>query len=491
MRKALAAAAALAMTVVLAIPAGATVTPPTADVTVAAGGSGTSAATVQVPALPAKADIEIAIDTTGTMGPTIDQAKAEATAMVAAVQAQVPDAQFAVVDFKDFIDGPDEYVLRQPMTASAANVSTAIGAMTAAGGGDTPEAYNRVFQRAYEDPVGGPAMGWRTDSRKFVVVIGDAGPHAADEALYPDCFVPFDADPDNLVTKDELGALAAHERTLLMVAAGDTGIIDCYNELVAGGFSGSAASSLGVGASIADRILALIEFATSQVSTVDLAVATTPTGADASWLSFATEVALPASTPADVPFQITVKVPPGTPPGAYPFVLAGHADGLDVGQMTLTVTVPDTGGGEATIAKTVDQPSVARGDTVTYTITVHNGTADDVVVRRVVDLLPRKFRFRSGSSQGGGRPKVRHSHRQVTWRPRATVPAGADLVITFSARVRLRDGCGLNRASARLGDGSTIRTGPTAQVCVTGDDEDHHHHHGGGDDDASGGHGHG
>jgi uncharacterized repeat protein (TIGR01451 family) len=486
MRKALAAAAALAITVVLAIPAGATVTPPTADVTVAAGSSGTSAATVHVPALPAKADIEIAIDTTGTMGPTIEQAKAEATAMVAAVQGVVPDAQFSVVDFKDAVDGPDEYVLRQPMTGSAADVSTAIGAMTAGGGGDTPEAYNLVFQRAYADPKVGPAMGWRTDARKFVVVIGDAGPHAADETLYPDCFVPFDADPHGLVTKDELAALAASQRTLLMVAAPDSGIETCYGELVAGGFSGSAASVLG--ASISDQILALIEFATSQVSTVDLAVATAPTGADASWLSFATDVVLPASTPADVLFQITVKVPPGTPSGDYPFVLAAQADGLDAGQTTLTVHVPDTGGGEVTIAKTVDQPSVARGDTVTYTITVHNGTAEDAVVRRVVDLLPRKFRFVSGSSDGGGRPKVRHSHRQITWRPRATVPAGGDLVITFAARVRLRDGCGLNRASAKFGDGSTIRTGPTAQVCVTGGDEDHHH---GGGGDASGGHGHG
>ena len=451
-----------------------------------------------VPALPAKADIEIAIDTTGTMGPTIEQAKAEATAMVAAVQGTVADAQFAVVDFKDAVDGPDEYVLRQPMTGSAADVATAINAMTAGGGGDTPEAYNLVFHNAYADP----ATGWRADTRKFVVVIGDAGPHAADPTLYPDCFVPFDeTDPHGLVTANELAALAASQRTLMMVATPNSGIDLCYGELVVGGFSGSVASVLG--ASIADQILALITFASSQVSSVDMAVANAPAGADASWISFTSSFADPVSTPVDVPFQITATVPPGTPAGDYLFDLVGHADGTDVGHMALTVTVPDTGGGEVTIAKTVDQPSVARGDTVTYTITVHNGTAEDAVVRRVVDLLPRRFRFVSGSSEGAGRPRVRHSHRQITWRPRATVPAGGDLVITFSARVRLRDGCGLNRASARLGDDTTIRTGPTAQVCVTGgegnrgggggDNGPGHDGGGGGSGDggdASGGHGH-
>src|SRR4029079_11787141 len=154
----------------------------------------------------------------------IAQAKAEATAMVTAVHGVVPDAQFAVVDFKDAIDGSAEYVLRQPMTASAADVSAAIDAMTAGGGGDTPEAYKLVFQNAYADA----ATGWRADSRKFVVVIGDAGPHAADPTLYPDCFVPFDADPHDLVTADVLATLAANQRTLLMVATPDSGIELCY-----------------------------------------------------------------------------------------------------------------------------------------------------------------------------------------------------------------------------------------------------------------------
>ena len=60
-------------------------------------GTATEVKTVDVPAKPPKADIEIAIDTTGSMGPSIADAKADAVNIVNAVQASVSDTQFAVV----------------------------------------------------------------------------------------------------------------------------------------------------------------------------------------------------------------------------------------------------------------------------------------------------------------------------------------------------------------------------------------------------------
>ena len=94
----------------------------TAAVTVAPGGSGIANLTVAVPARPVKADILIAIDTTGSMGPSITNAKADANAIVTGVQGSVPDSQFAVVDFKDSGDiAPSfEYRVAQSMTATAA-----------------------------------------------------------------------------------------------------------------------------------------------------------------------------------------------------------------------------------------------------------------------------------------------------------------------------------------------------------------------------------
>jgi hypothetical protein len=84
----------------------ASVSPPSATFTLRAGdatlGTATETKTVDVPAKPPKADIEIAIDTTGSMQPSIDQAKADAAGIVSGVQGAVPDTQFAVVAFKDF-----------------------------------------------------------------------------------------------------------------------------------------------------------------------------------------------------------------------------------------------------------------------------------------------------------------------------------------------------------------------------------------------------
>lgn len=124
------------------------------------GGSATVAKTLHVDALPPKADIVLAFDTTASMSSALDAAKLQATAIVQDVQAQIPGARFAVVDFRDYggtafdstaTDYP--YRLDQALTASAADVTTAIGNLTLGDGGDLPEAYNTVFYEAYSDPA--------------------------------------------------------------------------------------------------------------------------------------------------------------------------------------------------------------------------------------------------------------------------------------------------------------------------------------------------
>src|SRR5437763_1697862 len=86
------AAAAIALVSALglgAAPVRAALTPATGSLTIQEGSSATEAKTVQVPAKPPTADIEIAIDTTGSMTPSIEQAKADATNLVTSVQASV------------------------------------------------------------------------------------------------------------------------------------------------------------------------------------------------------------------------------------------------------------------------------------------------------------------------------------------------------------------------------------------------------------------
>jgi hypothetical protein len=166
-----------------------------AGATAAYGVSTKTAATPQL-------DIEIAIDTTSSMGSSISQAQADSKRLVNDVRARYPGALFAVVQFKDAGD-TTEYQLLQPMTGDATKVDNAIDTLTPSGGGDYPESYNLVFQKSTD-----PATGWRAGSRKLVVVIGDAEPHGAGTDGFAGC-AEHSTDPHALSTKTVLAGMRA------------------------------------------------------------------------------------------------------------------------------------------------------------------------------------------------------------------------------------------------------------------------------------------
>jgi hypothetical protein len=318
----------------------ASVSPASATFTLRAGdavlGVAHETKTVGVPEVPAKADIEIAIDTTGSMTDSINQAKADAAAVVSQLQGAVPDTEFAVVQFKDSGDSP-EYQLVQALTGSASDVQTALNGLSAGGGGDDPEAYNLVFNNA-EDV----ATGWRSGSRKFVVVIGDAQPHGAGSAGFAGC-TDTSADPHGLNTATELAAMAANQRTLLMirqVADTTTASLACYQSLVAAGFTGGQA--VDAGGNIGNQIVSLITDAFSTVNDVHLTVASaSPAPAAASWIGFTPASVGPVPAPTTQTFDLTATVPSGTPAGSYAFDIEALADGVDIGHQALTIVVPE------------------------------------------------------------------------------------------------------------------------------------------------------
>ena len=146
--------AATMLWLVAAIPVSAadTLTPSPVTATLAAGASTTVNKTLTLDGLPAKADIIVAIDTTGSMGAPIAQAQADATNMCATVKASIPGARFAAVAFGDYpaslFGSPTDvpYLLLTPgFISDCTAFSTAIGTMTAHDGGDAAEAYNRAF----------------------------------------------------------------------------------------------------------------------------------------------------------------------------------------------------------------------------------------------------------------------------------------------------------------------------------------------------------
>ncbi len=232
---------ALVAALALAASTGAGLSPSSNSFTLRAGdptlGVATETKTVDVPAKPPKADIELAIDTTGSMQPSIDAAKAEAANIVSGVKSSVPDSEFAVVQFKDAGDSP-EYQVVQSMTGSAADVQTALNSLSAVGGGDAPEAYNLVFHNSFTPAVDGP-IGWRTETRKFVIVIGDAQPHGnlATQG-FAGC-INESADPHGFSTTTELAGMKANERTLMMirqVSDRTSTTLQCYQSLAAASF---------------------------------------------------------------------------------------------------------------------------------------------------------------------------------------------------------------------------------------------------------------
>ena len=164
-----------------------TITPAVVNATLQAGQSTTVNKTLSLDGLPARADIIVAVDTTGSMGTAIAQAQADAINICNQVQAAIPGARFAVMDFEDYFPGPGAagdipYALKTTgFVSSCATFSAAIGTMSAVSGsgGDGPEAYNRAFFEAYANG-GNPIVQTRDPlATQFLVVLGDAAPHSA------------------------------------------------------------------------------------------------------------------------------------------------------------------------------------------------------------------------------------------------------------------------------------------------------------------------
>jgi uncharacterized membrane protein YgcG len=327
----------------LASVASASVTPAIASLTVPAGGSAATSISIGVPAggttpPPTAVDVEIAIDTTGSMTTGIAQARADATALMTSMRVKIPGAKFAIVQFRDFGDTP-VYNVEQPMTSNTALVNAALGRLVAFAGGDAPEAINLVYHNAAVPNTGGP-IGWRAGVAKFLVVLSDASPHGAGTAGIANCTDPS-VDPLGFNTATTLAELSAAGRSLFMVLepGAITSSLACYQflSLAVGGNS----RGLPGGTNLATQLVPLISGTATTVANLNLVVANSgPVPALNSWISMPTLG--PIAMPATVPATITVNPPTGTPAGLYHFNLIALADGIDIGHVALDITVTAT-----------------------------------------------------------------------------------------------------------------------------------------------------
>jgi Big-like domain-containing protein len=342
--------AASVLWLVAAIPVSAadTLTPSPVAVTLVAGTSTTVNKTLALDGLPARADIIVAIDTTGSMGTPIAQAQADASGLCSLVKVSIPGARFAAVDFEDYptmpFGGPGDtpYLLLTPgFISDCTAFSAAIGTMTADGGGDDPEAYNRAFFEAYSDATYAlpPALGGRDPlASQFLVVLGDATPHSATG------FAPcLDAPPDDfgrdglagggddLTTAATIAGLSANNITLLMIrytTGGVSVLLPCYDAMAAS-TGGTAVDDSGAG-TIGPFIIA-----------------------NAKLVPYTADLVISSGCP--IGFSFNPAFPTGmlTGPQTIPFVETITAPTL-VGSYTCTITAVTTPGGPTNAVETVN-----------------------------------------------------------------------------------------------------------------------------------------
>jgi Mg-chelatase subunit ChlD len=124
--------------------------------------------------LPDALDIALVIDTTGSMGDEMEYLKVEMRDIAEAIEHHFPgvEQRFALVVYKD--EG-DQYVTQSfDFTSNLDSFQRNLGAESAGGGGDYPEAMDAAMEAATK-------LSWRNgDTARVTFLVADAPPHAND-----------------------------------------------------------------------------------------------------------------------------------------------------------------------------------------------------------------------------------------------------------------------------------------------------------------------
>ncbi|MGB2953519.1 MAG: PxKF domain-containing protein [Gaiellaceae bacterium] len=378
-------------------PAPDSISPTPVSLTLAPGGSQDVPSMLHLAPTPPKADILLVFDSTGSMGGAITDAKNDANSIVSQIQQTIPGARFAVADFKDYnaadityaagitppefaFGGPGDYPWRldQGLTKNDSTVAceTSSGTLTltpiacaitnlsASGGGDLPEAYNRAFYETSHDPT--LTSQYDSGAPRFLVVLGDSYGHDPNQAAAfgndptgsPNCpsTSPIDPGRDNIVanaafptdlgTLPALDDLRANHTNLSFVtynpSGGPANKVACQTALAQ--YTGGSEVSHDSGtASLGSQIVGLINQAAAKIDSVGFNVtqASGPSvSSPNSWFSFYPPTPYgPAQAPTDISYDLTVAVPQGAQVGTYVFNVAASADAAQRAIQQVTVNV--------------------------------------------------------------------------------------------------------------------------------------------------------
>ena len=117
-------------------------------------------------------DLVFVVDTTGSMGGTIDQVKRDIPDLAAKISALSRTTRFALVDYQDHPvegGGPEDYpaIVRQDFTHDINSLIQSTNQLTLGYGGDWEET-------VYSGAMAGLGLDWRPGVKKILIIIGDA-----------------------------------------------------------------------------------------------------------------------------------------------------------------------------------------------------------------------------------------------------------------------------------------------------------------------------
>lgn len=350
--------------------------PDTLNATMSPGDSITVTKTLIVEVDPSDADVVFAFDLTGSMGPILAQAKAQAANIISQLDAATDiDINYGVMSYMDYpsdydaapdqnceyaaetdnpygYDGDLPYILNQAVTSGTPAVISAINSLTLGLGGDEPECHSRVFYESYSDP----SVNWRPSAAKKILInFSDTIPHDCDINEGVPGMIGIRStggdpgrnailgDGDDLDLQTVLAGMDSNGITLL--ACQTNGIYLDYWSHWAGLTSG-AAYDINIG-TFADDVVAAIM---AGLHDIDLEVTEVVIGPQSvsDWVTF--------DRINDIQFDETITVPPGTAAGVYEFtVSAVDQFGIVYGTQACTITVvPAPGASSITILKETD-----------------------------------------------------------------------------------------------------------------------------------------
>ncbi|MEP0857123.1 vWA domain-containing protein [Trichocoleus sp. DQ-U1] len=185
-------------------------------------------------------DVCFVIDTTGSMGGFIQEAKQQLLDTIRLLSADSDiDLQVGLVEYRDHPPQDTTFVTRiYPLTAKLQEMQKNINQLEANGGGDHPEAvYDGVQDAANQ-------MKWRRNSCRFILLVGDAPPHGFHADRDSDGFTHTDpARYPNGLTVQSVTAAAENQRVTVhaLCMGSDRTTLQSFTA-IATGTSGQCAS---------------------------------------------------------------------------------------------------------------------------------------------------------------------------------------------------------------------------------------------------------